>query len=69
MDVRSVRKRIGLALERPVADTRLASGDAGRITDAEGRWSLENVPPGETTRVALKISHPDYINSQSGRCL
>src|SRR5487761_1405848 len=51
--------------ERPVVDTWLAFGDAARTTDADGRWTLDNVPADELTQVLLKISHPDYIDDQS----
>ncbi len=32
------------------------------ITDAEGRWSLDNVPAGDDMEVHLKFSHPDYVS-------
>lgn len=51
--------------ERPVISTWLANGDGGRVTDADGRWSLDNVPADEEAQVRLKISHPDYIDDQS----
>jgi outer membrane lipoprotein-sorting protein len=38
----------------------LAEGDDARITDAEGRWTLNNVPEGDV-KLLLKISHPDYL--------
>ena len=31
-------------------------------TDAEGRWTLDNVPPGDDVELQLKFSHPDYIS-------
>ncbi len=43
-------------------DDWLAHGEAVRITEAEGRWSLDNVPPGERVVVQIKLSHSDYIN-------
>src|SRR5262249_6542815 len=32
-------------------DTWLAEGDAAATTDAEGRWTLDNVPPGDDAEV------------------
>jgi protocatechuate 3,4-dioxygenase beta subunit len=42
--------------------TWLAEGDSALVTDAHGRWTLTNVPPGDETVVQLKISHPDFID-------
>lgn len=53
-------------LKRPVASTWLAEGtdpgDNARTTNADGRWSLDNVPAGEDVAVRVKLSHPDFIN-------
>jgi hypothetical protein len=38
----------------------LAEGDDARTTDAEGRWTLDNVPGGDV-KLSLKITHPDYL--------
>ena len=35
---------------------------AARITDAKGRWTLNNVPEGEYVEVRVRLSHPDYIS-------
>ncbi len=40
----------------------LAEGDDARITDAEGRWTLNNVPEGEV-KLLFRIVHPDYIGN------
>lgn len=50
--------------EHPPAqyDTWLAEGDTAVVTDAEGRWSLDNVPPGDDVKVRVKLSHPDFVN-------
>ena len=34
------------------------------ITDAEGRWTLGNVPPSLNLDLRLKFSHPDYISDR-----
>ena len=39
----------------------LAEGKDLPTTDAEGRWTLDNVPAGENVAVLLKLGHPDYI--------
>ena len=31
-------------------------------TNSEGRWKLDNVPPGDDVDVRIKLSHPDYID-------
>lgn len=35
---------------------------ASPVTDAEGRWTLDNVPPGDDVRVLLNLDHPGYIS-------
>lgn len=42
----------------------LATEDAARITDVNGRWTLDNVPEGEV-KLSLRISHPQYIGDKS----
>ena len=42
----------------------LATGNDARTTDAEGRWSLDNVPPGDNVKVRLLLNHRDYISDQ-----
>jgi beta-lactamase regulating signal transducer with metallopeptidase domain/protocatechuate 3,4-dioxygenase beta subunit/thiol-disulfide isomerase/thioredoxin len=32
------------------------------ITDDQGRWTLDNVPPGGDLELKLKLTHPDYIS-------
>ncbi|MBN1910063.1 MAG: hypothetical protein JW818_10015, partial [Pirellulales bacterium] len=34
---------------------------AARTTDENGRWTLDNVPPGDDVELSIKLSHPDYI--------
>lgn len=40
----------------------LAEGDEAPVTDADGRWTLDDVPPGDDVGVLVRLSHPDYIN-------
>ncbi|MBI4023573.1 MAG: carboxypeptidase regulatory-like domain-containing protein [Verrucomicrobia bacterium] len=47
----------------PIFSPWLAYGDGGRITDAQGRWTLNNVPT--EVEVSVKLSHPDYISDFS----
>jgi beta-lactamase regulating signal transducer with metallopeptidase domain/thiol-disulfide isomerase/thioredoxin/protocatechuate 3,4-dioxygenase beta subunit len=42
-------------------DRWLAEGKDLPTTDADGRWTLDNVPAGEDVAVLLKLGHPDYI--------
>jgi beta-lactamase regulating signal transducer with metallopeptidase domain/thiol-disulfide isomerase/thioredoxin/protocatechuate 3,4-dioxygenase beta subunit len=32
------------------------------MTDEQGRWTLDNVPPGDGLELKLKLGHPDYIS-------
>ncbi len=43
-------------------DAWLANDEGAQATDAEGRWSLDNVPPGDKVDVRIKLSHADYIH-------
>ena len=40
----------------------LAEATAAPTTDAQGRWTLDNVPAGDDVEVILKVGHPDYIS-------
>jgi protocatechuate 3,4-dioxygenase beta subunit len=57
LDHRTVDER-----QRVLFDTWLAEGDDARTTDAQGRWTLDNVPPGDDVEVQLRLGHPDYIS-------
>ena len=67
-----VRRRSGGIEEelakRPINGIWLAEGDeepcGARTTDAEGRWTLDNVPKEDDLDVSVKISHPDYVDDQ-----
>ncbi|WP_425398521.1 M56 family metallopeptidase [Aeoliella sp.] len=51
---------------RPVPSIWLAEvpgpGNNPCTTNAEGKWSIDNVPEGDDIRVRLKLTHPDYIS-------
>ena len=51
--------------QRSFADMWLAEGENARTTDAQSRWTLENVPPGDDVEVTLMLSHPNYIGEYS----
>ena len=50
---------------RPRISNWLAEDATAKITDAEGRWTLDNVPPGEDNNLSVKLTHPDYISDMS----
>jgi beta-lactamase regulating signal transducer with metallopeptidase domain/thiol-disulfide isomerase/thioredoxin/protocatechuate 3,4-dioxygenase beta subunit len=43
-------------------DMWLAEGGVAARTDAEGRWKLDNVPPGLNLDLKLRLTHPDYVS-------
>lgn len=45
--------------------TWLADDDTARTTDAEGRWTLDNVPPGDDVQVQVKLTHADFVSDIS----
>lgn len=51
--------------QRARFDTWLATGSGARSTDVEGRWSIDNAPPGDDVEVRLKFSHPDFISDEN----
>jgi thiol-disulfide isomerase/thioredoxin len=54
--------RKGKSEPRVGPDGWLAEGSAASTTDAQGRWTLDNVPAGDDVEVNLKVGHPDYIS-------
>lgn len=46
---------------RAVFDNWLALGDGAVGTDSNGRWQLNNVPPGDDIDVRLRLSHSKYL--------
>ena len=61
VEVRLVDRRAGLVSVEPIPNIWLSEGDKAMKTDAEGRWALSNVPPGEV-EVLLLLSHPDFVS-------
>lgn len=45
-------------------DIWLATENNTLTTDAQGRWSLSNAPPGNHLNVRLKVNHADYIGDR-----
>ncbi|MFZ1006402.1 MAG: carboxypeptidase-like regulatory domain-containing protein [Candidatus Sulfotelmatobacter sp.] len=50
---------------RPKVDMWLAEGDDAAVTDANGKWTLGNVPAGDDVKVRVTATHPDYISLAS----
>lgn len=48
----------------PIPDMWLATKEAARKTDREGRWSLDNVPAADDTQVLVMVSHPDFASDE-----
>lgn len=48
--------------DRTRFSTWLAEGEDARITDAQGRWTLDNVPAGDDVELTVRLSHPDYVS-------
>jgi len=46
----------------PFPTTWLPEGSEARVTDAEGRWSIDNVPAGDDVEVRVLLTHPDYVS-------
>jgi RNA polymerase sigma factor (sigma-70 family) len=45
----------------------LAGGDEPAITDAQGRWHIDNVPNHPGVKLYLFVAHPDYIADEDWR--
>ena len=48
-----------------MVDMWLASGDDARVTDAQGQWTLDNVPEGNGFELNISVTHPDYVSDLS----
>jgi beta-lactamase regulating signal transducer with metallopeptidase domain/thiol-disulfide isomerase/thioredoxin/protocatechuate 3,4-dioxygenase beta subunit len=53
----------GRVEERTSPDVWLSEGETP-ITDAAGRWTLDNIPPSLDLDLRLKHSHPDYVSDR-----
>ena len=42
----------------------LAHGSDAAITDADGRWQIDNVPDHPQAELSLMVSHPDYVSDE-----
>jgi protocatechuate 3,4-dioxygenase beta subunit/peroxiredoxin len=42
-----------------------ASSDPTAVTDARGRWKLDNVPPGDDRWFSIQLTHPDYVSDMT----
>ena len=61
VEVRLIDRRAELVSVEPIPNTWLSEGDDAVKTDGAGRWSLDNVPAGDT-EVSLLLSHPEYVS-------
>jgi uncharacterized GH25 family protein/thiol-disulfide isomerase/thioredoxin len=53
---------LGADSSRPAEySTWLAYGILAKTTDAQGRWRIDNAPPGDDVQVRIELSHRDYI--------
>jgi uncharacterized GH25 family protein len=59
----TVQPEIPSGVARPIVSIWLAEGESAIKTDAEGRWSLSNMPAGDEHQVRLKLTHPDFIST------
>ncbi len=50
---------------RPQFGTWYATGDEAVVTDDDGRWQLNNLPPANDLDVKVMVSHADYINDNA----
>ncbi len=56
-------ERGGQVEGRTTPDMWLSEGETP-ITDAEGRWTLDNIPPSLDLNLRLKFTHPDYVSDR-----
>ncbi len=47
-------------------DTHLAYGTDAAVTDANGRWHIDNVPDTPGVELWLLVSHPDFVSEPNG---
>ena len=46
-------------------EQRIPGSDIAVVTDAGGRWTLDNVPPGDERWFSVKLTHPDFVSDMS----
>ncbi len=61
VEVALKRSDEGLLSTKPIPTRWLSTGENAIRTDAEGKWSLTNVPAGDV-EVSLLLTHPDYAS-------
>ena len=63
--IKGVKVEVSYTME-PGFRSHLAYGEDAPATDAEGRWTLDNVPQDITTSLSLRFKHPDYESDATG---
>ena len=63
--IKGVKVEVSYTME-PGFRSHLAYGEDAPVTDAEGRWTLDNVPQDITTSLSLRFKHPDYESDATG---
>ncbi|MGD0517527.1 MAG: carboxypeptidase-like regulatory domain-containing protein [Thermoguttaceae bacterium] len=43
----------------------LSEEDGARTTDAQGLWTLDNVPKGDDIDISIRVSHPEYVSDMT----
>jgi protocatechuate 3,4-dioxygenase beta subunit len=51
--------------KRTLVNRWLAEEDGALTTDAQGRWTLNNVPKGDDLNVSIRLTHPDYVSDMT----
>ena len=59
------RARYGGWLARRNPDAATGEKPAA-ITDADGRWRIDNTPDNPETKLRVLVSHPDYVSEEAG---
>ena len=45
--------------------TWFAEGPGAQVTDENGQWTLNNIPPGDDIELSLRFTHSDYIGDEN----
>ena len=43
-----------------------SGGDTRLLTDEDGRWSINTLPPADDLKITLTVAHPDFIDDPKG---